>query len=304
MELMQPRVVEKSKLSMDERLGGVEAAPLLIVHLGALAAPLTGFSMAALIAMLVAYAVRVFALTGGYHRYFSHKSYQTSRVFQFVLAALGASAAQLGPLWWAAHHRHHHQHSDDPLDTHSPRRKGLFHAHIGWIMCPRNTLADEALVQDLMKFPELRWIDRYHVVAPFVLAALMYGLGSWLASLGVATSGLQMVAWGFFVSTVMVYHVTFCINSITHVFGRRRFQTQDDSRNSLLLAILTMGEGWHNNHHRYPASVRQGFYPWEIDVTYYILLLLSKLGIVWNLRTPPPSVYEEARRGIGPAPAA
>lgn len=303
MDITQPRVVEKHLLSTDERIRFAEAAPLLIMHLGALAAPLTGVSLAALVAMVVAYAVRVFALTGGYHRYFSHKSYRTSRAFQFVLAVLGASAAQLGPLWWASHHRHHHLHSDDPQDAHSPREKGLFRAHIGWIMCRRNARADQAFVQDLMRYPELRWIDRYHAVAPLALAAGLYALGAFLARKGVATSGLQMLAWGFFVSTVLVYHVTFCINSITHVFGWRRFQTGDDSRNSLLLALLTMGEGWHNNHHRYPASARQGFFPLEIDITYYVLLGLAKLGIVWDLRAPPAAVYAEARAASAGQPS-
>ncbi len=305
MEFLPPRVVSRAELSDDARFSLAEAAPLIIMHLGVLAIPLVGVSAVALIVMFIAYAVRVFALTGGYHRYFSHKSYQTSRAFQFILGVLGASAAQLGPLWWAAHHRHHHRHSDDPQDTHSPRRHGLFYAHIGWLMCRKNAKADRAFVQDFMRYPELRWLDRYHAAAPLALAGGLYALGALLARRGVATSGPQLLVWGFFVSTVLVYHVTFCINSVTHVIGRRRFQTGDDSRNSLLLALLTMGEGWHNNHHRYPASARQGFFPWEVDITYYVLWVLGKLGIVWDIRKPPAAIYAEAQQAAGaPTPAA
>jgi stearoyl-CoA desaturase (delta-9 desaturase) len=295
MAWLQPRVVAKEQLSTNDRFSLAESLPLLVMHLALVSVFFVGVSVPAVVAMLVTYAVRVFALTGGYHRYFSHRSYKTSRFFQFVMAYLGATAAQQGPLWWAAHHRHHHQFSDLPGDAHSPRLQGAWYAHMGWLLCPKNSCADRDRVKDLMRYPELCWIDRYHVVAPLSLAGGLYALGAWLQHAhGVATSGWQMLVWGFVVSTVMVYHVTFCINSVTHIIGKRRFPTQDDSRNSLLLALLTMGEGWHNNHHRYPVSCRQGFYPWEIDATYYVLLMLSKLGVVWELQAPPASIYAEA----------
>lgn len=296
MSLFSARVVARSLIGDDEKLSLIQSTPLVGMHLACLAVFYVGVSWAAVLALAITYAVRVFALTGGYHRYFSHRSYKTSRVFQFLMGFLGASAAQLGPLWWASHHRHHHQHSDQPADVHSPLMKGVFRAHIGWLMCPKYALADEDRVRDLLRYPELRLLDRFHALAPLTLAAGLYGLGVWLnhraPALGV--TGGQMLVWGFFVSTVMVYHVTFCINSATHLMGTRRFETGDDSRNHWFLAFLTMGEGWHNNHHRYPASARQGFYAREIDVTYYLLLLLGKLRLIWDIRSPPPAIYAEA----------
>ena len=295
--MFSPRVLAKEYLSDDENVTLMQSTPLVVMHLACLAIPFVGVSWVALAALLVTYSVRVFALTGGYHRYFSHRSFKTSRAFQFILGLLGASAGQLGPLWWASHHRHHHQHSDDPEDAHSPRIKGLFRSHIGWLMCRKYAEADAGRVKDLMKYPELRWLDRLHAIPPLILAAALYGIGAWLqaASPQLGVTGAQMLVWGFFVSTVLVYHVTFCINSATHVIGKRRFETHDDSRNHWLLALLTMGEGWHNNHHRYPVAARQGFYPWEIDITYYILLGLRALGIIWDIRKPPAAVYAEAR---------
>lgn len=297
MSLIKSRVVPATQLSTDGRFSLREFIPILAMHAGLVLLCFTGFSGAAVIALAVTYVLRVFALTGGYHRYFSHRAYKTSRGFQFVLAFLGTTAGQLGPLWWAAQHRHHHQHSDDPLDAHSPRRQGFFHAHMGWLMCPRNALADESRIRDFLRFPELRWLDRWHFLAPLALMAILYGVGEWLhRGLGFGgTSGLQLVAWGFILSTVLVYHVTFSINSLTHMIGKRRFATTDDSRNSLLLALVTMGEGWHNNHHHYPLSARQGLYAREIDLTYGVLLVLQKLGLIWDVREPPAAVYAEAR---------
>ncbi len=281
----------------DENMNLYDSSPLLFVHIAALLGIfLVGFSGIALAVCAAAYFIRVFALTGGYHRYFSHNSYKTSRAFQFILAFVGASAAQLGPLWWASHHRHHHQHSDTEEDIHSPRQRGIWWSHIGWLLCRKYAKAELDRVRDFAKYPEIRFIDRFHVIAPITLAVGLFYFGQWLgtAAPGLGTSGWQMLVWGFFVSTVLVYHATFCINSLTHVFGRQRYRTDDDSRNNLLLALITMGEGWHNNHHRYPVSTRQGFYWWEIDATYYILKLFSKVGLVWDLRAPPPKVYEEA----------
>lgn len=281
----------------EENVNLFDSTPLLLVHVLAIVGVwLTGFSWAALGMCALTYFVRVFALTGGYHRYFSHNSYKTSRAFQFVLAFIGASSAQLGPLWWASHHRHHHQHSDTEEDIHSPRQKGVWWSHIGWLLCRKYAKAELKRIPDFAKYPELRFLDRYHVIAPITLGVLLYVFGAGLASVapGLGTSGWQMVAWGFFVSTVLVYHATFCINSLSHVFGNQRYATDDDSRNNIWLALITMGEGWHNNHHRYPVSTRQGFYWWEIDATYYVLKLLSWTGLVWDLRAPPKKVYEEA----------
>jgi stearoyl-CoA desaturase (delta-9 desaturase) len=215
------------------------------------------------------------------------------------MAFLGASAAQLGPLWWASHHRWHHRTADTDEDIHSPRKHGFFWAHMGWILSNRYSKTRFDLVKDFARYPELRWLDRHPLVAPATLIAILYGLGAYVQSARPesGTSGAQWVVWGYFISTVLVYHVTFFINSLMHMMGRRRYPTPDDSRNSMLLALLTMGEGWHNNHHRYPVSARQGFYWWEIDLSYYVLRLLSFLHIVWDLRAPPHKVYEEAAAG-------
>jgi stearoyl-CoA desaturase (delta-9 desaturase) len=267
------------------------------MHVMALGVFFVGFSWIALWTCVGLYFLRVFALTGAYHRYFSHNSYKTSRVFQFMLAFTAGMAAQLGPLWWAAHHRHHHQYSDQPEDIHSPAVKGLFWSHIGWLLCRKYAGTEMQRVPDFAKFPELRFLDRWHSIPPLMLATGLFVLGNHLhvhhPALGV--TGSQMLFWGFFLSTVLVYHATFCINSLTHVIGSRRFNTTDHSRNSLILALITMGEGWHNNHHRFAASTRQGIYWWEIDLTYYILKFLSFFHIVWDLRAPPKWLYEEAK---------
>jgi stearoyl-CoA desaturase (delta-9 desaturase) len=221
----------------------------------------------------------MFAITAGYHRYFSHRSFRTGRVFQLVLAVLGASAAQKGPLWWAAHHRDHHRYSDGPDDIHSPLRRGFWWSHVGWILSTRYDRTKLERVRDLARFPELRWIDRNHAVAPVALAAVLFLAGGW--------GGLL---WGFFVSTTVLWHGTFVINSLAHVMGRRRYETGDGSRNSLVLALVTMGEGWHNNHHFYPSTANQGWFWWEVDLSYAILRVLAGLGIVRDLRTPPEHV--------------
>jgi stearoyl-CoA desaturase (delta-9 desaturase) len=208
----------------------------------------------------------MFAVTGIYHRYFSHKTYSTSRLGQFLLALWGGTTVQRGALWWAYHHRHHHLHSDDPEDAHSPHVHGFLWSHIGWITSRRNFPTDYSKIKDLAKFPELVWLNRFDLVVPIVFAASLFGLGQLLAAFAPAlgTNGWQLLVWGFFVSTTALFHGTACINSMAHLMGRRRFQTGDDSRNSFILALITLGEGWHNNHHRYQSATRNGFYWWEI----------------------------------------
>jgi stearoyl-CoA desaturase (delta-9 desaturase) len=293
--LITRREVAKSKY----RLNFIHTLPFIFVHAMALGVFFVGFSWIALLVCVVLYWVRMFGITAGYHRYFSHRSYKTSRAFQFVLAVLGNASVQMGPLWWAAHHRHHHRHSDTEEDTHSPHIHGLLWSHAGWFLSPDHADTDEKAVRDLMKFPELVWINRHHKAVPILLAAALYltgwALHVWAPALGV--TGIQMLIWGFFLSTVILYHGTFTINSLAHIFGYRTFETTDSSRNNWLLAILTMGEGWHNNHHRYPSSERQGFYWWEFDLTHFVLRGLEKLGLVWDLRTPPQELLEKGRAG-------
>jgi len=245
------------------------------------------------------YVIRMFGITGVYHRYFSHRSYKTSRFFQFVLAFLGASSAQKGPIWWASHHRHHHQFSDTEEDIHPPRIYGMWWAHVGWVLSTQYIGTRAELVKDLLKFPELRWLDTYHLIPPMLLMGAVTGFG-YLCQLyfpELHTNALQMFVWGFCVSTTLLYHGTFFINSLAHIVGKPRFVTGDDSKNSFWLAIITLGEGWHNNHHRYPGSERQGFYWWEIDISHYFLKALSCLGLVWDLREPPSRIYQEAQEG-------
>ncbi len=281
-----------------EPINIVKQATFFLIHLGCFLVIWVGFSWTALALCLALYAIRMFAITGGYHRYFSHRSYQTSRPFQFFLGWLGASSAQKGPLWWASHHRHHHKHSDTEEDLHSPGINGIWWAHVGWVLSADYLEYNKDLIKDFLKFPEIRWLDRNHFVPPLVLIALIVGLGYYLQAYhpGLGTTPAQLFVWGFCVSTTLLYHGTFVINSFTHLWGRRRFKTTDDSRNSLLLALITLGEGWHNNHHRYPGSERQGMYWWEIDVAHYVLVVLSWFGIVWDIRTHPERLYEEAQQ--------
>ncbi|GMU82576.1 MAG: hypothetical protein AMXMBFR47_24470 [Planctomycetota bacterium] len=277
--------------------------PYLVLHLGVLGVLWVGVSPIAVAVAAILYVVRMFAVTGIYHRYFSHRAYRTNRFWQFVFAVWGNAAAQRGPLWWAAQHRRHHAHSDEPEDAHSPIEHGLYWSHLGWLTARSNLVTDLKLVPDLAKFPELRFLDRYDILVPLLLAAALYGFGAALEAWapGLGTSGWQMVVWGFFVSTVVLFHCTCFINSLAHLMGSKRYKTGDESRNNLALAVITMGEGWHNNHHHYPSSARQGFYWWEIDITYYILKMISWTGIIWDLRPVPKTVLEEGR---GRTPAA
>lgn len=235
----------------------------------------TGFTLRSVVLCFALYWIRMFLITGGYHRYFSHRSFKTSRWFQFVLAFLGTTCVQKGVLWWASGHRRHHKYSDTLKDVHSPRMYGAYEAHFGWVASGQNSGTDLSTVRDLSSYPELRWLERYHFVAPILLTFLCYYSAGW--------SGV-VVGMGW--STVLFWHATFSINSLAHLWGKQRFMTGDDSRNNLLLALLTMGDGWHNNHHHYQSSVRQGFYWWEVDATYYILVIFQKLGLIWDLRLP------------------
>ncbi len=271
--------------------------PFVGLHLACLAVIWTGWSATALAVAAALYALRMFAITAFYHRYFSHKAFRASRAMQLVFAVLAASAAQRGPLWWASHHRHHHAHADGEADAHSPRRHGFLWAHLGWFLARENFATRHNLVRDLAKFPELRFLDRYDALVPVLLAAALYGAGEWLAAAqpGLATDGPMLVAWGFCVSTVLLYHATFTVNSLAHSVGRRRYAGRDDSRNNLWLALLTFGEGWHNNHHHFPGSARQGFFWWEIDLTYYGLRLLAAAGLIRDLRPVPAAIREAGR---------
>jgi len=264
----------------------------LLVHLACLGVIWVGWSWTAVGVAVGLYFVRMFAITGFYHRYFSHRTFTANRFWQCCFAVLGNSAAQRGPLWWAAHHRHHHKFTDKPEDVHSPSQHGFWWSHIGWLTDPANFYTKTEYVKDWLKFPELAWLDRFDKVAPLALGVGLYGGGELLARYapGLGANGPQLLIWGFFISTVALLHGTCTINSLSHMFGWRRYQTTDTSRNNPVLALVTLGEGWHNNHHHYPISARQGFFWWEFDITYYLLVIMSWLGIIQNLRPVPESV--------------
>ena len=261
-----------------------------LVHLTAIAGAVLWWSWGGVVLALVAYFVRMVIVTAAYHRYFAHRSFRTSRAFQLVLAVLAQSAGQKGVIWWASHHRWHHKHSDTPRDVHSALLRGFWYSHVGWVLRSEWNGTDESLVKDLSRCPELRFLNRSGMeVVPMAALGLAFLL----------IGGLSGFVWGFLVSSVLLWHGSFSINSFAHVFGSRRYATTDDSRNSWLLAIATTGEGWHNNHHHYPSSVKQGFRWWQIDVTYYVLWLLARVGLVWDLRRPPTEIVDAPRPSSG-----
>ena len=260
------------------RLGGVSQFVYWTIHAGCLLALATGVGAFEIALCLGLFWVRLFGITGGYHRYFAQKAFRTSRGVQLVLAILGCAAVQKGPLWWAGGHRRHHRNSDRPEDLHSPRR-GFWWAHQGWIFDGRFDETEIERIGDFAAYPELVWLNRWHIVVPLTLAATCYAVG-----------GLPGLVWGFCISTTLLWHATYSINSLAHRWGKQRYATGDDSRNNFWLALLTLGEGWHNNHHHYMASARQGFFWWEIDITYYVLRGLQAAGLIWDVREPPASM--------------
>ncbi|MEM1207323.1 MAG: acyl-CoA desaturase [Acidobacteriota bacterium] len=271
----------------DEKVQWLRALPFIAVHIAALVGLFVIPPTRNLVLLAVGlYVIRMWAIVVGYHRYFSHRSFKTSRAFQFVMALIGVASVQKGPLWWAAHHRHHHRHSDQEPDLHSPTLKGFLWAHVGWILCDKYHNTEHQKIRDFMKYPELRWLDRHYVVVPVALGALL-----WLGA------GFEAFMWGGLISTVALWHGTFTINSLAHVFGRRRYATKDSSRNSFILSLITLGEGWHNNHHYYPGTARQGFYWWEIDIGYYSLKVLELFRIVWDVRGVPQRILDKGRAG-------
>jgi stearoyl-CoA desaturase (delta-9 desaturase) len=280
------------------RVRVLNALPIAVIHLVCVGIVWVGWSWAAVGVAAGLYLLRMFAITAFYHRYFSHRTFRVHRLTQFLFAFIGTTSAQRGPIWWAAHHREHHRHSEEDEDIHSPHRHGLLWSHLMWFVSDAGREMNAKAVPDLLKIPEIRFIDRYHMLGPLTLAGCMFALGAALERLAPSwgTNGWQMFVWGFGVSTTVLYHATFTINSLAHTIGRRRFATKDDSRNNLALALLTLGEGWHNNHHYFPGSARQGFYWWEVDPSYLMLRLMRVFGLVWDLSPVPPRVYEAAER--------
>jgi stearoyl-CoA desaturase (Delta-9 desaturase) len=261
----------------------VGSIPFILCHVAILGAFWSGVTLESVLLCIGLLFARTWGVTAGYHRYFAHRTYKTGRVFQFFLAFLAQTSAQKGALWWAAHHRVHHRKSDQEGDVHSPVRSGFFYSHVGWIFADTEETRWEQ-IRDFARYPELRFLNRFYLLPPILL-----GIASFL------WMGYPGLFIGFFLSTVLCWHNTFLVNSLAHVVGTRRFETADESRNNWFIALATLGEGWHNNHHHFPGSARNGFYWWEVDVTYYGLLALERLGIVWDLRDPPLRVLEAGR---------
>jgi stearoyl-CoA desaturase (delta-9 desaturase) len=263
----------------DDRIAWAKCIPFLIMHALALATPfLVGISWGLVALALASYYARMLFVCTAYHRYFAHRTFKTGRVYQFIMAFLASTATQKGILWWASHHRRHHKYSDLPGDVHSPLG-GFFWSHMGWVMSDKYEATDYDRIRDFAKYPELVWLNKWWIVPTVAYAVVLWLIGSW-----------PWLMWGFFLSTVVLWHGTFTVNSIAHVWGKRRYATPDTSRNNGWFMFITLGEGWHNNHHYFQAAANQGFFWWEVDVAYYYLLALKALGIVWDVKTPPKHV--------------
>ena len=284
-------------ITSGKEIDWMRVIPFIILHLSCFMIFFVGFSWTAFVVCMSLFAIRMFAITGFYHRYFSHKTFRTSRFVQCLFAMIGATAVQRGPLWWAAHHRGHHMHSDTTEDKHSPKEHGFIWSHMGWFLTKSNFVTNTKLIRELIRFPELRIIDRFDLLMPLALSISLWVVGYYLEQYepSLHTNGFQLFIWGFSISTIMLYHATFLVNSVAHQWGKKRYETKDTSRNNFIIAILTFGEGWHNNHHHYPGSARQGFYWWEIDLTYYVLKFLAMMGIIWDVRTVSENIRESKK---------
>ena len=286
-----------ASITNGKEIDWMRVIPFILLHLSCLLIFVVGFSWIAFIVCISLFAIRMFAITGFYHRYFSHKTFKTSRFVQLLFAMIGATAVQRGPLWWAAHHRGHHMHSDTSEDKHSPKEHGFLWSHMGWFLTKSNFVTNTKFIRELIRFPELRIIDRFDLLMPLALSIGLFIAGHYLNQYEpqLNTNGFQLFIWGFSLSTVMLYHATFLVNSVAHQWGKKRYETKDTSRNNFIIAILTFGEGWHNNHHHYPGSARQGFYWWEIDLTYYALKFLAMMGVIWDVRTVSDNIRESKK---------
>lgn len=271
------------------------SVPFFLFHVLCFGIIWVGWSPFAVIFGVLFYLVRMFGITAFYHRYFAHHAFEANRFFSFLFAFLGCSAMQKGPLWWAAIHRHHHIYADTEQDIHSPLMQGFFWSHIGWILAYSNKRTRVEYIKDWLRYPELVFLDTYALAVPVIMGVIVFLTGHlcYLYAPELKTNGLQLFIWGFIVSTVFCSHATFSINSIDHMFGSKRYDLPNTSRNNLLMAVLTLGEGWHNNHHHYPVTARAGFYWWEIDITYYLLNIMSWLRILRNLKPLPDSIRDK-----------
>lgn len=269
---------------------------MTIFHLGALGVLFTGASEVAVIAMIAYYLIRGFGVTGGFHRLLAHRAYKTGRVMQFLITLAGSLAVQGGPLWWVAHHRAHHRYTETDKDIHSPVTKGFWQAHIGWMGSPSSFNENGAGARDLHQYPELKFLQRHYAFIVLGQAAVIFLIGAAIGKLfpQSGTSGLQFLVWVYFFGTVALWHATFMVNSVCHTWGQRPFDAKDASTNNWLVVFLALGEGWHNNHHKFSNSARHGLLWWQFDLTWCVLVVLSKLGLVSDLKTPHQQVLQDA----------
>ncbi|MDA0722905.1 MAG: acyl-CoA desaturase [Verrucomicrobia bacterium] len=293
--ILPPPETFENPVEGQEKVEWFRCIPFILIHLSVIGVLFVNFSWWCVAIAFISYCVRMFAITAFYHRYFSHRAFETNRIVQFLGAFVACSAGQRGPLWWSAHHRRHHKYSDTDLDVHSPKSKSVLWSHALWFMSDYALPTFLREIPDWLKYKELRFINRYDWIPVLTLALFCYWLGetSWAIS-KLETSGAQLFVWGFLVPTVALYHATFSVNSLAHIFGKRKFETLDESRNNALVSVLTLGEGWHNNHHFFPSSARQGFFKGQFDPTHRILQVLSFFGFVWGLKKSATSVQEKA----------
>jgi len=266
----------------------VVAAFMAFFHIACFAFIYTGVSFVAVMTAFAMYVIRGIGVTGGYHRLLAHRAFKTSRFVQFLFALAGSLAVQGGPIWWVSHHRSHHRDTDTDEDIHSPVTRGMWKAHMGWMMTDEAFNENGANSRDLHKFAELKFLQRYYVWLVVLEMIGLFGFGSiwaWVFPES-GTSGLQMLVWGFFISTVFTWHVTFMVNSVCHRYGSQPYDTKDASTNNFFVGVLGFGEGWHNNHHYYPNSARHGLRWWQLDTTWWLIRLLQVLGIVSEPKLP------------------
>jgi stearoyl-CoA desaturase (delta-9 desaturase) len=269
--MQNEKTIQFGAAAKDERLNWTTTIVMILFHLGAVAA-LFVFSWKAFAVAVFLYWMTVgLGISLGYHRLHTHRSYKTPKLLEYFFAVCGASTLEGGPIFWVATHRIHHQKSDHEGDPHSPR-DGAWWSHVGWILLGEakhnNTRLLSKYAPDLAKDPFYVWLNNYHWVPVLVLAVILY-----------ATGGIPFVLWGICMRIVVGLHATWLVNSATHMWGSRRFDTHDDSKNNWWVALLTFGEGWHNNHHAHPTSARHGLAWYEVDISWISLKVMKFLGI-------------------------
>ena len=265
----------------------VQATIFWVVQASALLVFAVPFRWAFLGLWAASHFLRAIGLTLVFHRYLAHRAFRMNRVARFVWTFIGTAAMQKGPLWWAGHHVNHHRFADREGDPHSPMISGFYYAHVGWFLHDTKHDRVEAtnpVIRDFSTVPEIAWLDRYFFLPPAALAATLFLAGGW-----------PWLVYGFCLPTMTLAHATFAINTVNHMFGSRRFDTLDESRNNPLTAFFAVGEGWHNNHHRYQRAARNGFYWWEFDPTWYTIRAMAAVGLGGDIQPVPERIYEEAR---------